>query len=309
MRRAGWGGPAGPPARGCTGPLGNRAAKGNRGVAVQGRLPAPTTRTTAAEPDALGAARSEAKPGARPRDSPSPRGRSAASGQLRAAGRGPGRLRPSPITPARRPGRPSPAAPPRRPTLGNLLGQREGRDEGSGMGERQESVGARGSGRLLERPPPRWSAPRLAPGPPRCRRRAGQVGAACVAAPGAGPGRGAPPPPPPFLPLQPPRSPTPHPSPPPAPTVQATLPALGVGGSGCSAAESVYGPVHLAVRSARARPVGAGGRGGRALPGGEFLLSLEVPASGASPRLLLSRVPLNGIFVPDLFFILRRICK
>lgn len=113
----------------------------------------------------------------------------------------------------------------------------------------------------------------------------------------------------PFLRLQPRRSPTPHPSPPPAPTVQATLPALGVGGSGCSAAESVYGPVHLAVRSAGARPVGAGGRGGRALPGGEFLLSLEVPASGASPRLLLSRVPLSGIFVPDLFFILRRICK
>ncbi|XP_012391121.1 basic proline-rich protein-like [Orcinus orca] len=87
-----------------------------------------------------------------------------------------------------------PSAPPDpRQLTGAARGPRRGAGDGRVAGE------CRGSGRLLERPPPRWSAPRLAPGPPRCRRRAGQVGAACVAAPGAGPGRGAPPPPPPFL--------------------------------------------------------------------------------------------------------------
>ena len=64
-------------------------------------------------------------------------------------------------------------------------------------------------------------------------------------------------------------------------------PALGVGGSGCSTAESVYGPVPLAVRSAGARPVGAGGRGrpssaGRrilAFPGGPSLRGISEAAS------------------------------
>lgn len=167
--------------------------------------------------------------------------------------------------------------------------------------------GAGGSGRLEERPPLRWSAPRGAPGSPRCRKRAGHVGAALCSHAGGGAARS-----------HPPRSPTPTRACLPPRACGWRWPIVGGGGvppPGRGVWAPPAAPTHWSSLAPEARRVGGsrddglgklGCAGGKTRPPQNSCFPWRLQPQGR--KLLLSRVLPSGGFVLRLLFILR-ICK